>query len=87
MLNKPSELLFKEFYRMAKELCSSLGVTIHSEMTSSEMFRAACERMATEKLSKVLTCFEEDDNCLFKKMQEIIFKELQSRGINPLSGT
>ncbi|RST58587.1 hypothetical protein D5F11_016260 [Siminovitchia terrae] len=85
MLNKSKDLLFEEFNRMAKGLCISLGVTIQSEMTCFEMFRAACERMATEKLSKVRTCFEEDDNWLFKKMQEIISKELQSRGINPLS--
>ncbi|GIN96119.1 hypothetical protein J6TS1_19890 [Siminovitchia terrae] len=84
MLNKSKDLLFEEFNRMAKGLCISSGVNIQPKMTSFEMFRAACERMATKKLSKVLTCFKEDDNWLFKKMQEIILKELQSRGISPL---
>ncbi|RST58674.1 hypothetical protein D5F11_016745 [Siminovitchia terrae] len=80
MLNKSNELLFKEFYQMTKKLCISLGVNIQSNMNYFKMFRAACERVSTKKLSKALTFIKDDDNWLFKKMQEIIFKELLRRG-------
>ncbi|WP_213020372.1 hypothetical protein [Siminovitchia terrae] len=64
---------------MTKELCISQGVNIQPKMTHHEMFRVACERVSTNKLSKDFTFIKDDENEFFIILQEIIFKELKRR--------
>lgn len=80
MLNKSSELSFKELYCQIRKACASLGVNLHPDMSYFEMFHAACERVSNKKLSEILTFTKDDDNWFFNKMQKIILDELQSRG-------